>query len=200
MYRLDKQLIKINFSLLGKYLIALTMSFIVTISFFMIFTVTSESGETVSGVPYVIMLILSEICSLGTLIVFLNGKIYYIGDSDANKVHFGRIEYDKFKGLKMGIAPAVLALGTYIVLVLGKLGIIKDYAYMIFNLANYHLYGYHQMIFGGNNKLSEISWLSIAAAFLTVILVPLTTHICYTLGYKRINLGEKLMFKKKGDK
>ena len=68
------------------------MTFILTVSFYMMFTATSESGEAVEGIPYVIMLILSELCSLGTLLLFINGKVFYIGDSDANKVHFKRAE------------------------------------------------------------------------------------------------------------
>ena len=146
------------------------------------------------------MLILSEICSLGTLVLFINGTLFYIGDSDANKVHFGRIEYDKFKGLKFSIAPAAFALLSYIILVIGKLGIIGEWAYVVFNFTNYHLFGYPRLIFGGANKISDMSWLSIAAASLTVFLVPIICDVCYTLGYKRINLFERVVFKKKGDK
>lgn len=197
---MDKSILKTSFSLLGKYLVCLTMSLIITVSLFMIFAAVSESGNDVTGVPYVVMLILSEICSLGTLVLFINGTLFYIGDSDANKVHFGRIEYDKFKGLKFSIAPATFALLSYIILVIGKLGIIGEWAYVVFNFTNYHLFGYHRLIFGGANKISDMSWLSIAAASLTVFLVPIICHVCYTLGYKRINLFERVVFKKKGDK
>ena len=100
----------------------------------------------------------------------------------------------------MGIAPAVFALISYIFLVLGKFGILSDWSYLIFNLSNYHLYGYHQLIFKGAVHISNISWLSIVGAFLTVILVPIISQVCYTLGYKRINLFERFVFKKKGDK
>ena len=193
-------MIKTSFSLLGKYLVCITMSVIVTISLFMIFAAVSANGSDVKGAGYVVMLILSAFCSLGTLILFINGKLFYIGDSDANKVHFGRIEYDKFKGLKLGIVPAVFALASYVVLILGKLGILGGWSFVLFNFTNYHLFAYHQVIFGGSMKVAEFSWPSIAAASLTVFLVPLICHVCYTLGYKRINLFEKVVFKKKGDK
>ena len=176
------------------------MSIIITASLFMIFAAVSENGDDVTGARYVVMLVLSAFCSLSTLVLFINGKLFYIGDSDANKVQFGRIEYDKFKGLKLGIVPAFFALMSYIVLILGKLGILGKWAYVIFNFSNYHLFAYHQMIFGGKMNVTEMSWWSIAAASLTVFLVPLICHVCYTLGYKRINLFERVVFKKKGDK
>ncbi len=193
-------MLKTSFSLLVKYLVCITMSLIVTVSLYMIFAAISESGDNVTGAGYVVMLILSAFCSLGTLVLFINGKLFYIGDSDANKVQFGRIEYDKYKGLKLGIVPAVFALVSYIVLILGKLGIVGRWSTVFFNFTNYHLFAYHQLIFGGNINTSNMSWLSIAAASLTVFLVPLICHACYTLGYKRINLFERVVFKKKGDK
>ena len=197
---MDKQMIKTSFSLLVKYIVCITMSVIVTISLFMIFSAISDSGTDVKGASYVVMLILSAFCSLGTLVLFINGKLFYIGDSDANKVHFGRIEYDKFKGLKLSIVPAVFALASYVVLILGKLGILGSWSFVLFNFTNYHLFAYHQMIFGGSMNIAELSWPSIAAASFTVFLVPIICHVCYTLGYKRINLFERVVFKKKGDK
>ncbi len=194
---MDKSIVKANFSLLGKYILCITMSFVITVSLYMIFTATSQNGYTVEGVAYVIMMLISEICVLGTLVLFINGKVYYIGDSDANKVNFGRIEYDKFKGLKMGIAPAIFALISYIVLILGKIGVLGETALVIFRFANYHLVGYNDLVIGNTSKLADLSWLSVAAAFLNVIIVPIIAHVCYTLGYKRINLFEKVVFKKK---
>ncbi len=198
---MDKSIVKVNFVLLGKYIAVLTMSIIVTVSFFMIFAATAGEDGVISGAPYAVMLILSQLCSLGILIMFINGKAYYIGDSDANKVQFGRMEYDRLKGLKLGIAPAAFAALTYIVLILGKLGVIsKDIAFVIFNFSNYHLFAYNRLIFGHSTDLAAIGWGGIVGAFLTVVLVPAVTYICYTLGYKRINLFEKVVFKKKEGK
>ncbi len=173
------------------------MSFIVTISLFMIFSATSGGESGPVGAANVVMLILSEVCSLGTLLLFINGTVFYIGDSDANKVQFGRIEYDKWKGLKLGIAPAVPGFVTYIILVLGKLGVLGNWTWSLFNLCNYHLFGYHRLIFGSKvGDVQSISWLSVAGGILTVVLVPAICHICYTLGYKRINLFERFVYKK----
>jgi len=172
------------------------MAFIISASLFMVFSATSTGGDTVEGVAYVVMVIIAEICSLGTLVLFMNGKVYYIADSDANKVRFGRIESDKFKGLKMSVVPAAFALGTYIALILGKIGILGDGALAFFRTTNYHLYAYNQILFGGKTTFSEIGWGSIAAAALTVIVVPVICHISYTLGFKGVNVAEKLVFKK----
>jgi hypothetical protein len=196
---LDKSILKTSLNLLGKYLICLTMAFIISASLFMVFTATSQSGDTVVGLPRIIMLIIMQICSLGTVILFMNGKVYYIADSDANKVRFGRIAEDKYKGLKFSLFPTVLALISYVVLILGKLGIVKN-GYTIFNLLNYHLFGYHEFIFGGVKNAAEIGWGGIIAASLTVFLIPVICHISYTLGFKRINVAERLVFKKKETK
>ncbi len=198
---MENSVLKTSLGLLGKYVVVLTMSIIITISLFMVFSMTAGADGVISDIPYTVMLIIAELCSLGTLVLFMNGKVYYIGDADANKVQFGRIEYDKFKGLKLGIVPAIFAFITWVILLLGKLGVIaRDWAYLIFNFSNYHLFGYNQLIFNRSTNLETISWFGIFAALLTVVLVPIITQICYTLGYKRINLFEKVVFKKKGDK
>ncbi len=197
---MDRSILKTSFNLFGKYLICLTMAFIISASLFMVFTATSAGGDTVEGVPRAIMLIIMQVCSLGTLILFMNGKVYYIADSDANKVRFGHIKPDRYKGLKFSVIPTVVALASYLCLLLGKLGIMGEFAYTIFNVSNYHLFGYHQFIFGGTHDLAKIGWPSIAAASLTVFLVPVICHISYTLGYKGINVAEKLVFKKKESK
>lgn len=193
---MDKSIWKTSFNLFGKYIICLTMAFIISASLFMVFSATSTSGETVEGVPYVVMMVIAEICSLGTLVLFINGKVYYIADSDANKVRFGRIEPDKWRGLKMSVVPAVFALCTYVALILGKVGILGDGALAFFRFTNYHLIALNQILFGGKTSFAEVGWGAVAAAFLTVVLVPVICHISYTLGFKGINVAEKLVFKK----
>lgn len=149
------------------------------------------------GAPRAAMMIISQICTLGTVFLFMYGKVYYVGDSDANKVAFERIKYDRFKGFKMGAVPAVFSLVFYVWLVLGKLGIGGDISLAVFRLINYHLFAYCQLIFGDTASVAELGWGSIIAAFLTVVLIPIICQMCYILGYKRISVFEKLVFKKK---
>lgn len=193
---MDKSIWKTSFNLFGKYILCLTMAFIICASLFMVFSATSADGQKVEGAAYVVMMVIAEICSLGTIILFMNGTVYYIADSDANKVKFGRIEPDKFKGLKLSVVPTAFALCTYIALILGKIGILGDGALVFFRTTNYHLYAYNQILFGGKTALAEVGWGSVAAAVLTVVIVPVICHISYTLGFKGINVAEKLIFKK----
>ena len=241
--QLDKSILKISFSMLWKYIICLTMSFIITLALGFVFTsmTVTETGYTVYGVneqgeaeelythmlsdgederlkqyedegreirvvnnytelggaPKVVMLILSQICTMGTLIMFIHPVSYNIGDSDSNKVQFGRIKYDRFKGFKLGVIPAAFALVPYLLLILGKVGIIGDIALAIYRFTNYHLVAYNEVVFAGVSRMADVSWVSVVAAVLTVAVVPVLSHISYTLGFKRINLFEKIVFKKK---
>lgn len=149
------------------------------------------------GAPYAVMLILSQICTLGTLFMLIYGKVYYMGDKDYNKVSFNRIEYDRFKGLKIGIVPAVFCFMIYLLLVLSKLGVLGDIALVVYRFANYHLFAYNQLIFGDTSVATELGWGSVIAAALSVVIVPLLSQLCYALGYKRIDVFEKMVFKKK---
>lgn len=236
-------MLKLNFSMLGKYLLSLFMSFMIVLSLIFIFSTisTSQIGYTVytvsengevtelythmlddgedikakeyedkeielkrvniytkfEGAPYTVMLILSQICTLGILVAMIYSKSYYLGDSDANKVNFNRMEYDRFKGLKMGIAPAILSFVFYILLLLGKLGVAGKSMLTLFKLANYGFYSYNEIIFGRGATLDEVGWISIVLALLPVVSVPLISQACYTLGYKHIDLFDRLIFKKK---
>ncbi len=240
---MDKQTVRLNFSILLKYLICLTMAIIIYFALSFVFTSlgTTQTGYTVYGLneqdevielythklsdgedallkqyedegreirvvntysklasgPKAVMLIICQICTLGTLVMFLYPVTYNMGDSDGNKVQFGRMQYDRFKGLKMGIASALFSLITYMVLILGKAGFIGELSLAVFRFANYHLVAYNELVIGSTTKLADIGWLGVLAAFLNVIVVPIICHICYTLGYKRINLFEKMVFIKK---
>ncbi len=149
------------------------------------------------GAPHTAMLIISQICTLGTFVMLFYSKVYYIGDSDANKVAFNRITFDILKGAKLGIIPSIIPLITFLLLVLGKLGIFESFALVVYRLANYHIYSYNQLIFKDIARISEVGWGSIAASLLSVILPMLVCEACYLMGYKRINIFEKLVYKKK---
>lgn len=161
--------------------------------------ITVNIRSKFKGAPYAAMLVLSQICTLGTLILFINGKIYYIGDSDANKVQFGRIQYDRFKGFKLGLVSAIFYAVLYFCLLLGKIGLLGDGSLLAFRFGNYHIYSFVQILFGSESSVAKISIIAVILAALSIVIVPLICQFCYVMGYKRINLFEKLVFKgKKG--
>lgn len=149
------------------------------------------------GAPYTACMIISQIFSLLIFILIVPSKLYKFGDSDANKVSFGRETEDLTRGLKYGIGPVIANLASYVVLILTKLGVIGDVGLSVFKLSNYHLFGYLQLVFGKSTTIDAVGWGAIVLALLPLVLTAVSCALSYIFGYKRINLYDKLVFKNK---
>ena len=130
------------------------------------------------------------------IFLFFHNTLYYMGDSDCNKVNFGQIKPDKLKGLKIGLVPFVFQIVSYILLILGKFGIIQNGIFLVFRLCNFHFNPVIMAIVGNTATLSEISWTSILWLLPLILITPVLSFILYYLGYKRINFLENLVYKK----
>lgn len=157
---------------------------------------TREFAGEFSGTPYVVCHIIAQAISLILFIIIVPHTLYKQGKSDANAVSCSRLKEDKLRGLKAGIVTAAVNLASWICLLLAKLGVFAS-GLQIYNLANYHLYGYQKLIFGNITKVADISWTGIILAFLPVVLTLGVCAVTYLLGYKDINLYEKAIYKNK---
>lgn len=128
--------------------------------------------------------------------LFFHNTLYYMGDSDWNKVNFGQIKPDKFKGLKIGLVTTVFQVISYVLLILGKMGLIQNGIFLVFRLCNFHFNPIIMAVVGNTSLLSEISWASIFYLLPIIIITPVLSFVLYYLGFKRINILEKLVYKK----
>ena len=143
----------------------------------------SPTAEWVSG-------ILSQLFLLMLLIVMPYSILWERGDKDCNSVHFGHMQEDKLRGLKVGLMASIPSILAYLILVLSKLGLISSsyvFIYRFLNLAFIPVYN-------GLVGTAGISWGGMAVLLLTVAVVPLTGYIAYWLGYRQISLSEKIIY------
>lgn len=199
---MDKNSFKLAAKLYGQSVFASVLSIIIYISVTMLTYMAADDEGIIPGwattTGNVIALLLQ-----GTLLCsFVYTDLWRQGDKDANAVHFGRIAYDKWKGLKVGLVASIPSFLTYVVLVAEKLfGFWQPYAglYRIFHLTFYPIIVW---AFGSNVTVGTagIGWGGIALALIPVLVTPIVAVIGYGLGYRQIIVSEKLIYKDKKKK
>ena len=158
--------------------------------------VTRDITGGLIGTPAIVSNTISQIISLVFFIIIVPRVLYKEGIADINRVACSRTYEDKFRGLKAGLPLALIQFISWVLLVLSKLGVFK-LGFTIYNFVNYHLYGYQKLIFSGIDSVKDIPVWALALALVPVVLTLLVCFITYLLGYKDINLYEKLVYKKK---
>ena len=149
------------------------------------------------GPPYYVTMTVSQIFVLAAFIAMIYGGMYQTGGNHRNKVLFGRMKPDKWYGFKVGTITGGILLVIYLLLILSKLGIIADEFLGVYVLSNYHLYFIVKLIIGSATLTSQLSIISLILCGILVFIVPFACQLFYTLGYKQINILEKIVYKKK---
>ena len=128
---------------------------------------------------------------------FIYTSLWKLGDGDANLVAFGNAKHDSIKGLKIGALAVVPSFISWIIVVLAKTGAVPGGWFALYRFMNYQLFTLVNAIFGQSvNTTDMISWPQIFAGLSVLVFVPLVAQISYMLGFKRISLGESLIYKK----
>lgn len=156
----------------------------------------NERSE-LKGTGEVLNIVLSQGISFIILWVFTYNKLFSLGNSDQNLVRYKHKTEDKLKGLKIGLVSVIPSLVLFIVIVICALGANKSMTVSLYTLPNFYLFGILRIINGGAVKAGDIAVWRYILIFLTLGIVPLISHLSYTLGYKDIFLMEKLMYKSK---
>ncbi len=135
---------------------------------------------------------------LAFLIVFsmLYVKLWDRGDSDRNLVQFDRIRMDRFRGAKIGLLVDLPYAAIWLLLLLGKLEFLPRQMLVLFNLANFHLFSIVNAVTDGATMATEVSWVGVLSLILTLVVFPVMCQISYTLGYRRISIKERLLYKR----
>lgn len=149
------------------------------------------------GFEYYFTMAISQLFVLAAFFAIMSGQMYRKGDSDRNKVSFNRIKPNMWYGFKVGMLAGTVLLIIYILLILSRFGIITDEFLGIFVFANYHLFFIIKLIVGSATLTSQLDAFALILCGLTVFVVPLTCELFYFLGYKQINLIERIVYKKK---
>lgn len=137
----------------------------------------------------------TQIFCLIFLITMIYPYVWNIGTVDCNLIKFKHIEPTKLKGLYIGliaVIPIYLIL-TYIAVM--SLGVMPDFPIAIYKFLNPVFYSLSTLIIGGAVAASELSVIKFILLFIVPLILPVITHISYTLGVKNISLSEKMIYK-----
>ena len=138
--------------------------------------------------------VISQAMMFALFVFFLYKPVSEIGGKDRTNVDYSGAKQDLWHGVKIGLLATVPSLALYLVLI---------YAYVNnINLLQIEYYGNYifmpilQNITGGVKTLSEMPVWSFAALFFTRLVLPAVCGVLYILGFKKIILHDKFMYKK----
>ena len=139
--------------------------------------------------------IITQTFMLILFVAMIYTKLWERGDKDNNSVHFGRMNEDRLRGLKIGLFAAIPSFLFYVLLILSKLKLIMPGYFFLYRFLNISFLPIVSRIAGKNNfSAADVSWLSVFAILLTLFVSPLVCHIAYLLGYKQISISEKIIY------
>lgn len=146
--------------------------------------------------------ILCQIIMLLLLIAFPYSMLWLQGDRDRNRVHFGRMDPDPWRGVRVGLMAAIPYMVVYVLLIASKLSLFMDgfihLARFIMTpfLPLYNLVADPQAIVA----TADVPWWGIAVLLIPVAALPVICGGAYHLGYKQYSIREHLTYAKQDKK
>lgn len=125
----------------------------------------------------------------------LYSTMWYYGDREKNFVQFGRMNEDLNWGLKVGLVGMLFPMLTEVLLILAKILSIPDLV-IYYKLLNPQI-NILLNLFIPSVDTDSFGILQIVLTFLLYLYVPFFCAVGYRLGYARISISEKLVYRKK---
>ena len=155
---------------------------------------TVKTRNEMSRREETIFYLFTQLFLIVNVTAFIYPYLWRMASEDSNLVKFGHRNEDKLKGLKVGLlADIPLVIIFAAVFILGLKTIKVASLSIIFS----SFYGLFNIIGSGAVYLSDLKAWQVLLMAVCFLLVPAISHISYTLGYKNISIGEKLVYKKK---
>ncbi len=159
--------------------------------------VTKTLRSTLSGVGNAVYLTASQIICIILLVSTVGSPVYKLGFKDSNMVRRGHMREDLFKGFKIGLVANIPFFVMYAILVAMGLGVMPQFSVSFYKLLNSHLYSFIQIIAGASFSVGELSVIQYVLLLVIQLIMPIASAIIYIMGYKGVNLTEKLIYAKK---
>lgn len=143
--------------------------------------------------------IIIQILMATLFIVFPYSHLWDQGDRDHNSVQFGHMAEDKWRGLKIGLLASIPAFAAFLLLIVFKAAqLVPQYVvyYRWINVCFWSIFNF--FIPTSVLELSAVSWAAVPAMLIILAVLPLMTHIGYTLGYRQISIRDKIVYKTTG--
>ncbi len=138
--------------------------------------------------------ILIQVINLLLLVGLIYLPLWTVGEKDINYVRTGKISYDKYSGLKIGLIAMTVFYLPYVLLIIGKI-LENQVLVAAFRIITAPFFGFMQLMLPV--EVQNIMWWHILFTLVLPLIVPAITSTAYYFGYRRISLTGKLVYKKK---
>ncbi|MBO5725886.1 MAG: hypothetical protein J6S00_02345 [Clostridia bacterium] len=153
--------------------------------------------DKLSGNPKFFTVLIAQLISLIIVFSFIYKHLWALGDSDANLVNFDRIKPNKFRGLIIGAFAIIPNVLSWFILIFAKFGIITDEVIHIFRFINYQMFSLVNLALGETTiSVNDVTFGQIFLTLTIFLVLPLVAEVAYILGFKRIRLSEKIIYRK----
>lgn len=178
-------------TLFGKLLIGAFLCIFTTLA------VTIMTNPNTTGVLEILALSFIQITNGILYFSFMYTPLRALGDRDSNRVAINEIKYDKYKGLKIGFLISIVYFILTTVLIFSKsinyssiFGFINIQFYPIISFIMPKTFDKEGLVSINDSLIRKLVCFPLGLSY------PIIAHIAYTLGYKRIDLLFKLIYKK----
>jgi hypothetical protein len=138
--------------------------------------------------------ILIGICVLTVTLGLYFNYAHYAAKNDRERVKLHNAEYDKFMPLKMAVAAPFPSYVMWIILLLSKIGIVKD-IFSQYIMLNIYILPFISM-FTERRTIDSITPAGIAGILFLILLSPITIIITYKLTFNEIDVARQILYKK----
>ena len=159
--------------------------------------VVQMQRSTLEGKGKAVFLTVTQIFCLVMVFAFAGDRVYKQGLKDANLARIGSIKYDRLKGLKVGLIGNIPFFLLAILMIVLRLGVAPGFITVWYAFLNGHFYPIVIAIVRGARTVAELSVTQFLLVFAVQLIVPAISCVAYILGLKEINLGEKIILKKR---
>ncbi len=160
------------------------------------YTIKTSSTRKITNNGMTFFYSISQLFGLIIVISFTYSPLWNLGIKDNNAVKFGRKVEDKLRGLKIGFMTGTPYYIFCIVMLVLKFIPAVSVPSGLIGFLNAPFYTVTMLLMSGDT-VAESSLISVLGLFVIGLIMPIISHIAYSIGYKDISLYEKIFYKKK---
>ncbi len=152
--------------------------------------------STLEGTGKAVFLVLTQIFASIMVIAFASNAPYKQGFKDSNMVKTGHMSSDLFKGFKIGLIGNIPFFVLTLLVIIMAYGMAPSFKTVWYAFLSGHFYSFIILISKGVQTVSEMGIMQLILLALIQFVVPVISGVSYILGFKGINIAEKIVYKK----
>lgn len=156
---------------------------------------TYQTRSILEGSNKAVFLGLTQVLNFILVISFASSSVYKQGFKDANLVRTGHKKLDNLRGFKLGAVANIPFFALFVLMIVLTITT-PNFRTIWYAYLNSHFYSIILWISGSADVISKFSILQFVLLFLVQLIVPVISGVAYILGFKEINLTDKLVYKK----